>query len=251
MRGTWLLTIGLLALQSFGLTPKGWIQGDETGLDLSMRKTFGYRAGSKIQGSFTLEVHGPDDVEYVVFFIDGDVMGTAGQAPYELAFSTSSYPLGNHCITATAELANGETLVSESECVTFLSADAAKNEVSGFVAPLVLGLVAITFVGALITSLITGRKDGFKLGAYSAAGASVCPRCRLSYSRHFISPNLIVGKLERCPHCGKWAIVRRATAIEIEQAEERYKGHGGDKHLAFEDEVERLRKQIEDTRYES
>jgi hypothetical protein len=60
-----------------------------------------------------------------------------------------------------------------------------------------------------------------------------------------------VGKLGRCPHCGKWAIVRRATAIELEQAEEHYRGHRGEVQKPVEDEVERLRKQIEDTRYES
>ena len=245
------LAMGLLLFQSFGFAQKGWAQETDDGLELSLRKNFGYKAGSRIQGSFSLEARGPDEVEYVQFFIDEEVMGEVRSAPFRIAFSTSSYPLGDHCISATAELANGESLASEPICYTFLGADAVKSEMTGFVVPLVIGLVVLTLGGTLITSLLTGRKGGFKLGAYSASGGSVCPRCALPYSRHFISPNLIVGKLERCPHCGKWAIVSRATAIELEQAEEHYRGHSGEVQQPVEDEVERLRKQIEDTRYES
>ncbi len=245
------LALGLLLFQSFGFAQEGWAQEADEGLELSLRKNFGYKAGSRIQGSFSLEAHGPDEVEYVLFFIDEEVIGEAKRAPFKVAFSTSSYPLGDHCISATAELANGESLASEPICYTFLGVDTVKSEMTGFVVPLVIGLVALTLGGTLITSLLTGRKGGFKLGAYSAAGGSVCPRCALPYSRHFISPNLIVGKLERCPHCGKWAIVRRATAMELEQAEEHYRGHRGDVQQPVEDEVERLRRQIEDTRYES
>lgn len=245
------LALGLLLFQSFGFAQKGWAQEADDGLELSIKKNFGYKAGSRIQGSFSLEAYGPDQVEYVKFFIDEDVIGEVRGAPFKVAFSTSNYPLGDHCISATAELANGERLASERVCYTFLGADAVKGELTGFVVPLVIGLAVLTLGGTLITSLLTGRKGGFKLGAYSAAGGSVCPRCALPYSRHFISPNLIVGKLERCPHCGKWAIVRRATAIELEQAEEHYRGQSGDVLKPVEDEVERLRKQIEDTRYES
>ncbi len=245
------LALGLLLLQSFGFAQKGWAQEADDGLKLSIRKNFGYKAGSRIQGSFSLEAHGPDDVVHVLFFIDENIVDEVGSAPFKIAFSTSRYTLGDHCISATAELANGERLASERVCYTFLGADAVKSEVTGFVAPLVIGLVALTLGGTLVTSLLTGRKGGFKLGAYSVAGGSVCPRCALPYSRHFISPNLIVGKLERCPHCGKWAIVRRATTIELEQAEERYRGYHGEVQQPVEDEVARLRKQIEDTRYES
>ncbi len=245
------LAMGLLLFQSFGFAQKGWAQEADDSLKLSMRKNFGYKAGSRIQGSFSLEVHGPDNVEYVLFIIDDEVMGEVWDAPFKIAFSTSSYPLGDHCISATAELVNGERLASDRNCYTFLGADAVKSEMTGFVVPLVIGLAVLTLGGTLVTSLLTGRKGGFTLGAYSSAGGSVCPRCALPYSRHFISPNLIVGKLERCPHCGKWAIVRRATAIELEQAEEHYRGHRGNEQKHIEDEVERLRKQIEDTRYES
>lgn len=251
MRCKLVLAMGLLLVQSFGFAQKGWAQEADDGLELSIRKNFGYKAGSRIQGSFSLEAYGPDDVKHVLFFIDEEVMGEVGGAPFKIAFSTSSYPLGDHCISAIAELADGEKITSQLVCYTFIDADAVKSEMTGFVVPLVIGLAALTLGGTLITSLLTGRKGGFKLGAYSAAGGSVCPRCALPYSRHFISPNLIAGKLERCPHCGKWAIVRRATAIELGQAEEHYRGLRGDVQQPVEDEVERLRKQIEDTRYES
>lgn len=244
------LAVGLLLFQSFGFAQKGWAQEADSGLELSIRKNFGYQAGSQIQGSFSLEAHGPGEMESVAFFIDEEMIGDVGKAPFEIPFSTSNYPLGEHCITAAAELPGGEILVAKRLCFTFLSADSVKDEVTGFVVPLVLGLAALIFGGTLLTSLITGRKSGFKLGAYGAAGGCVCPRCALPYTRHIFSPNLIMGKLERCPHCGKWAIVRRATAIELEQAEEHYWGRHDDLFQPIENEGERLRKQIEDSRYE-
>ena len=32
---------------------------------------------------------------------------------------------------------------------------------------------------------------------------------------------MVIGKFERCPHCGKWQITRRASPLEIEWANER------------------------------
>ena len=32
--------------------------------------------------------------------------------------------------------------------------------------------------------------------------------------------NMVVGKFERCPHCGKWQLTRRASPLEIEWANE-------------------------------
>jgi len=251
MQGKLVLAIGLLLFQHFAFAPRGRAQEADSGLELSIKKNFGYQAGSRIQGSFMLEAHGPIDLESVTFLLDEELMGDVGQTPFVIAFSTSRYPLGEHCFTAVAELTGDESIAAERLCLTFLSADSVKSEITGYVLPLVVGLVALTFGGTLLASLITGRKDGYKLGAYSVAGGSVCPRCKLPFARHFFSPNLIMGKLERCPHCGKWAIVRRATAIELEQAEEYYRGRHDDSYQPIENEGERLRKQIEDTRYEN
>jgi hypothetical protein len=38
----------------------------------------------------------------------------------------------------------------------------------------------------------------------------------MPFSRSVLAPNMLVGKLERCPHCRKWAIVGRAGSADLE-----------------------------------
>jgi hypothetical protein len=114
---------------------------------------------------------------------------------------------------------------------------------------IVFGLVALSFVISFATA---GKLKNLPPGAprpYGAAGGAICPRCGRPFSRHFFSPNMLVGKLERCPFCGKWSILaaqplsllRRAEAAELEAA-------GGEAVLQ-ESEEERLRKQLDQSRY--
>jgi ribosomal protein L32 len=95
------------------------------------------------------------------------------------------------------------------------------------------------------------RNQEFKLGEYGMAGGAVCKACGLPFSRHTFSPNLLVGKLERCPHCGKTAIARRATPDQLAEAEARLQAEeGGGMAQSDESPEERLRRQIEQSRYD-
>jgi hypothetical protein len=64
-----------------------------------------------------------------------------------------------------------------------------------------------------------------------------------------LSPNLLVGKLERCPHCGKWALLPRASAEALRLAEERYAAEDEGTIQPLSEE-EKLRRMIEDSRFE-
>jgi hypothetical protein len=63
-----------------------------------------------------------------------------------------------------------------------------------------------------------------------------------------LAPNLMFGKLERCPHCGRVGLARRAGADELTAAEARLTGEGAPPQP--ESEREQLRRQIEDSRYD-
>ena len=61
----------------------------------------------------------------------------------------------------------------------------------------------------------------------------------------------MVGKLERCPHCGKWSIARRAMPAELAAAEERLMADNQAGQMAAgESEEEKLRRMLDDSRYE-
>ncbi len=115
-----------------------------------------------------------------------------------------------------------------------------------------VGIVLLIVVGRRLL-LLRGEKEAHAAtGAetsYGLAGAAVCPRCGRAFARHFLSPNLIAGKLSRCPHCGKWSIAPRATPIELAVAEAAHRDPTDPAPPAISEE-ERLRRQIEESRYE-
>jgi hypothetical protein len=64
-----------------------------------------------------------------------------------------------------------------------------------------------------------------------------------------LSPNLIVGKLVRCPHCGKWGILPRASSAELEAAEARL-AQENQGTLEAPHEEQRLRRMLDESRFE-
>jgi hypothetical protein len=226
-------------------------QESETSLQLSVERDFGFSMSGRIQGKFTLRVSGPDDLTRVEFLIDDVIMATDQEPPFSYSFSTGDYESGVHLISAMGYTALGKVVQSPVHRYEFVSADEGLRIVAGIVIPILGGTVALVLIAAVGTMLLGRRKGRPRIGEYGAAGGAICARCGLPYSRHFFSPNLLIGKLERCPHCGKWAIVRRATQEALERAEARLATEEARGGLEFESEEEKLRRQIEDSRFES
>ncbi len=249
MRKTFLLIFSLLLLifaQQVGAQ-------EEAELRLTLQRDFGYASGSgDIQGAFTVRASGPDDLQRVVFYLDGALLGEAAQPPFELRFHTESYPLGEHSLSATGFTASGREVSSAPVKLRFVSANEGFQSGMRIALPLlaiVFGLLVLSFVISFVTG---GKLKNLPPGTprqYGAAGGAICPRCRRPFSRHFISMNLLVGKLERCPFCGKWSILaaqplsvlRAAEAAELEAA--------GGETVPQETEEERLRKELDQSRY--
>ena len=73
----------------------------------------------------------------------------------------------------------------------------------------------------------------------------------LNCPRHALAPNLLVGKLERCPHCGKWAIVPRAAPADLVAAEARLRADNQEGVMQVEEsEEEKLKRELEESRFE-
>jgi hypothetical protein len=242
-----------LLLLSFILPAAVHAQESEDQLTLSLNRDFGYGGfGGEIQGRFSFRASGPADLEQVAFYMDGQLVGNADAAPFRFQFSTGDYSPGIHTLSAIGYTTGGETLHSNQLTRHFLTAEEAHDATTGLVFPLLGALAAIAVIGVVVTALLGRRKGTKTVGDYSQmAGGAVCSRCGLPFSRHVLSPNLFTGKLERCPHCGKWSVARRASPAELEQAEARLRAEAREGTSKIEETAEeRLRRQIEASRFE-
>jgi len=221
-------------------------QSEELALRLS--RDWGYGAGGQIQGRFSLRVSGPDDIDKVDFIIDDQVVQTSTEPPYRYQFHTDDYAPGVHTMTAVGYKADGTPVNGPEFVRDFLSADEAKSSVMKIIVPLLIIIGGATLLGALAPMFLNRGKD-FKPGNYSPAGGAVCPRCTFPYSRNVLAPNLLIGKLQRCPHCGKWAIVRRASQSELDAAESRW-SREGTSSVEVRSEEEKMRQLLDESRYD-
>jgi hypothetical protein len=247
-------TLVLVLLAAALLLPAAVTAQDDE-LQLFVRRNFGYGGGSQIQGSFRMEASGPADLARVTFKIDGQVVGTDSEPPFRVDFSTDSYGLGWHDLTAEGETAEGRTLVSAARRFEFVSASAGFEAVGRIVGPLlgVVVLVVVLGMGLSFVQATRSKRNPLPLGAprsYGLFGGTICPKCGRPFSRHFWGLNLVGGKFDRCDHCGRWSLVRALPLEQLRAAEaaERKAGQPSNGMPAESDE-ERLRRQLDDSRY--
>jgi hypothetical protein len=237
----------LTFLLTLAVTLPVMAQEETPELEIGMSRDFGYGGfGGDIQGTFTIRVSGPDDLVKVEFYLDGALMGTDSESPFRLQFNTESYDLGVHRIHAMGTLADGSEIQSRELTREFVSG----SDVFANIGP-ILGVVALVMVVGALVPVLTGRKSNQRpIGEYSAAGGTVCPRCRFPYSRNMFSPNVVFGKLERCPHCGKWSIRPRASHADLQAAEERLRASQQESAEIQVDPEESLKRALDDSRFD-
>jgi hypothetical protein len=242
-----LLVICLLA---FSTLPAA-AQEDQPGLRLSLRRDFGYGGfNNEIQGTFSVSASGPEDLQQVEFLIDGESMAVVTEAPFRYQFNTDWYGLGEHTLTAVGITRSGQSLESQPITAVFVSAEVGTQAALKIVGPLLLVILGVTAI-AILPMFFIRSKRGFVLGNYGVAGGAVCPKCRLPYSRRVFSPNMLVGKLERCPHCGKLAIVPAAPPAALAEAEAHYRAQSqAESSVPEESEQDKLRRLLDSSRFE-
>jgi hypothetical protein len=226
-------------------------QDEEPALTFGLSKDFGYALGSTIQGTFSVRVDDPERYARATLFIDGEQVAVDNEAPFRIQFSTSNFSPGAHSISMTAITLDGQEVSSHALEVEILSADAARSQAIDIILPLLGVILAVMALGTLLPVLLGRRKSAFEIGSYGPAGGAVCPKCQLPFGRHYFSANILVGKVERCPHCSKWSIVRRASSADLEAAEARYKATLSQGITPADDQEAQLRRMIDESRYES
>jgi len=228
----------------------------EEQLQIRLKRDWGYSSGTgKIQGTFSIRSSGPEDLSRVVFYLDDQILGEVSEPPFNLRFKTDDYPLGVHQIHAAGFTDAGAELSSNVIRKEFVPAGEVLDFIKNIILP--IGVIILIAVGLSVgIPLITGKGKKEKLppGAarnYGYYGGAICPKCDRPFSRHIYGLNLGTHKFDRCPYCGKWSLVRRASKEELDAAEaaEIEAAQAG----AFTPEVseeDQLRQQLDDSRYE-
>lgn len=233
-----------------------WVNAQSVNNDLKLEvhRTFGYGNGDQIQGHFTLVATGLE-LKSATFLIDTDVIGTTTSAPFQVTMDTDNYPHGFHTLTVTAETTDGQTFTSQPHRYEFVDASVANFDVVRIVGPIfavVFGIILVSFGIQFLPSLM-GKRKTLPLGAtrsYGLKGGAICPKCGRPFGLHFMSVNLLTGYYDYCDHCGKWSFVQRATPAQLAAAEQaELKQAVPDSPITPETPEQKLRRQIEDSRY--
>ena len=223
-------------------------------LELGLSRDFGTGIGSNIQGTFSFRVSGPDNLASVTFYIDDQIVGEDSEAPFRLQFQTDDYPLGVHTLRATGLTQDGRELSSNSLSRNFISGSSAGRTTLYIVIP----IIVLAIGGRLLSSWIAnrGRKSNSMsdINVHGPFGGTICPKCNKPFARHVWGLNLVVGKYDRCPHCGKWSLVRAmhpdvldAAVAAMQQAETAQNQTQADDA----DDEDRWRKRLDDSKFDS
>jgi len=220
-------------------------------LEIGLNRDFGYGGfGNEIQGTFTIRAEGPDSLVEVIFYMDDTLLGEDTDAPFAVQFNTDNYEPGLHNYYAVGVLADGSEIQSKEITANVLSSEDSMNRTLTIVGP-ILGISILAMLLGGIIPMLRGRKGkAGPIGEYSLAGGTICPRCAFPFSRNTFSPNLVIGKLERCPHCGKWSIRPRASQADLRAAEERLRASQEEKTSIEIDPQDSLRQALDDSRYD-
>lgn len=242
------LLTGLLTL--FWITH---VQAQEESLRLTLSRDWGYGGGRDIQGLFSLKASGPADLERVAFYLDDTLLAEDTEPPFRVRFNTDDYPLGDHTLSAVGYTKNGQRLEAQPIRVHFVSA-----EVGWKTAGKIIGLVFAVIVAGMALSLllpisrrgrVTANLPPGTPRAYPLGGG-ICPHCQRPFAFHLWGLNLVAGKLDRCPYCGKWRLVQRRSLEELRAAEraelERHRAPSPEETS----EEERLKRALDESRYQ-
>lgn len=245
-----LLLAGALVFPAFALAQ------DQHDFTLGLSRDFGYSSGTgRIQGTFSMKIRTSTDLAKVVFQLDGNPLAEVTQPPYQVRFNTDSYSLGSHTLRAVGTTTDGQELRSNVITAEFVSASEGWQTALKIVIPLLSVILVAALLGVVLPILLQkGKAKELPLGAprnYGISGGTICPKCQRPFALHLLSLNLLASKLERCPYCGKWSVVRSRSLVDLHAAEvAELEQAQASTPKSPEDEEERLRKDLEASRYQ-
>jgi len=224
-------------------------------LEFSVSRDFGSSDGTdNIQGTFSMKITGPSNLVKVQFYIDNTVIAEDSEPPFKVQFVTDDYTPGKHTMHATGYTSDGRELHTREMIFNYMTTEESQQRGLKIAVPiLALALIWVLF-SKVVPTLNRGRKKGDLVppggNNYSVIGGTICPRCAHPFALNLFSPNLLVGKLFRCPNCRKWFIGRRASIDDLRIAEEAawVQAHGASQSSKMIYE-EKIRKGLDDSKF--
>jgi DNA-directed RNA polymerase subunit RPC12/RpoP len=237
------------------LTSRSLQAQNEQQLALRLSRDIGFSSGSgQIQGTFTMKASGPDNLVRVVFSIDGQSIGEASQAPFQLRFNTGSFSLGVHTLSAVGYTSDGQELHSNEIRSEFVTSEAGFRSAMRIIVPVfVLVFAAVLLSAGAMMLSGRGKTQNLPPGTprnYGAFGGTICPKCGRPFSLHFLAVNLGLRRLDRCPYCGKWSLVRAKPLQNLREAEAAELAQAGSAEPGLLSDEERLKRDLESSRYD-
>lgn len=226
-------------------------------LEFNVSRDFGSSDGTgNIQGTFSMKVTGPSNLVKVQFYIDSTMVAEDNEPPFNVQFVTDDYAPGKHAMHAIGYTSDGRELGTREITFNYMTTEESRQRGLKIAVPiLALALIWVLF-SKVVPTLSMGRKNGDLLPPgghnYGVMGGTICPRCAHPFALDLFSPNLLVGKLVRCPNCGKWFVGRRASIDDLRFAEEVAwaQAHRAPQVSDMKAE-EKIRKGLDDSKYES
>jgi hypothetical protein len=217
---------------------------------ISLNRDFGYGGfGNDIQGLFTIEVHTGLNLDKVQFVIDESIIGEVTDAPYKFQFQTGNFSLGVHNIFAVGILSTGAEVSSNVIVAEFVSPEQGWQSALKIIVPIFGLILGGMLLSALLPVLMRKKSKSTNIPiSFGPLGGTICSNCGLPFSIHLWGLNVVVGKLDRCPHCGKWSLVHRVHPAELALAVEKLKPVVPPISIS-ETEEERTKKEIEESKY--
>lgn len=130
----------------------------------------------------------------------------------------------------------------------------AQEEDSGRTLYIVLIIIGLSLGGRAISSWLANRNRQ-KVGLppiHGPLGGTICPNCAQPYAFHLWSFKLLLSRLDRCPRCGQWKIVKRYPPDVLEAAAEAALAVQKGKTAVSSPLTpeEQLRKKLDDSRFD-
>ena len=118
----------------------------------------------------------------------------------------------------------------------------------------VLIIVGFSLAGRLISSWIANRsrQQSGRPPIHGPLGGTICPNCKKPYALHLWSIKLLFSRIDRCPHCGAWKVVKRYPPNVLEASSEAMRAiqKGEATSSSSLSPEEQLRKKLDDSRFD-